>query len=371
MTEFVVTTDTRSYRVVRDALLDFRALIVGRAMDELTNRPPLDRARVQATLRGISPDAPGEGNRFASTTGLGGTFAISGEVDRVFPNLAATGYVVDLVVDAPGYLHTPVAVPVPAGTIAFPLDAGSVLLRRDAVALKGRVATGVPPAGVAGATVSIVAPAGLVGLQAPLAFPHAAGLTLTPQALGPTGPALELRADIHAGATRVPLASRAGLAVNAILRLGDAGVREYAIVAGLEGPSDLARPGAALLRAPVAFPHRAGDVEAQRVVPGAAGPAATLTQGAFAEDRVAFVDDPTLLPDDGTALAAHLDPTRQEWVVVRRPTALTDAAGDYRLRPVGRAATLTVHVAPGGPPPPDHTHIVSYGQPENTLNLRV
>jgi hypothetical protein len=236
--------------------------------------------------------------------------------------------------------------------------------------LKGRVTTGVPPTGVAGAVVEIVAPAGLVGVQTPLAFAHDAALQVTPRALSPAGPTLELREDVQQGATRVLLGSRAGLAVGAILRLGSGSGREYGIVAGLEGPSDLTRAGAAVLRAPVAFRHRTAE-GVEPVAPGAAGPPATLTRDAFAEDRVAFVDNPSLLPDDGPALVAHADPTQQEWVVIRRAEAQSDAVGDYRIRAVGRAAALTVHVAPAGPPPPDQTHIVSYGQPENTLNLRV
>jgi hypothetical protein len=59
-------------------------------------------------------------------------------------------------------------------------------------------------------------------------------------------------------------------------------------------------------------------------------------------------------------------------VVVRRAAAQTNAVGDYRILPIGRAAAVTVHVVPPVPPaPPDRVHIVSYGQPENALNLRV
>src|SRR5207248_2379551 len=125
------------------------------------------------------------------------------------------------------------------------------------------------------------------------------------------------------------------------------------------------------LRGPLAFRHWASEGPAQRVTPGAAGPAAHLTQDAFAEDRVAFVDDSTQLPDGGTAQVAHADPAKVEWVVVLRAEAPTDGAGDYRIRPVGRATAFTVHVGPGPPAAGDPVHIVSYGQPENTLNLRV
>ncbi|HEX3455730.1 MAG TPA: hypothetical protein VHS03_13980, partial [Gaiellaceae bacterium] len=360
----------RTYEAVRDTVLTFQALVIGRAVDELTGRPPLDRVRVQPALEGIPPDTPGESSRFAVTTGDGGTFAVAGTSDTAFPNSGAVAYDVDLVVDAPGYLHTPLTVHIPAGT-AFPVDAGTVSLRRDALMLKGRVTTGVPPAGVVGTTVRIDLPAGLVGFQAPFSFPHASGLAITPRPLVPVGPALALTDDAEPGATRVPLANRTGLGAGEILRLGIGGATEYPFVAGLEGPLNPARPGIANLRAPLAFRHWVSEGPAQRVTAGAPGPAANLTQDAFAEDRVAFVDDPTQLPDGGTAHVAHADPNKEEWVVVLRAEAPTDANGDYRIRPAGRAATFTVHVGPGPHVPGDPVHIVSYGQPENTLNLRV
>jgi hypothetical protein len=261
---------------------------------------------------------------------------------------------------------------VPLGTVAFPIDAGDVLLRRDAVALAGTVKTGVPPAPVPPLTpVRVTAPAGLVGFQAPFAFPHPAGQTITPQGLAPAGPPLPLTEVARGGAQRVRLDVRTGLAVDQILRFGSSGATEYAVVAGLEGPADLAQAGAATLRAPLAFTHRPSDGPARRVVPGAAGPPATLTRDAFAEDRVAFVDDPLLLTDNGAALVTDPDPTRQEWVVVLRAEAQTSLTGEYRIRPVGRAAALTVHVGPGPAVPTDPVHLVSYGQSENTLNLRV
>jgi hypothetical protein len=371
VTALTVATDERTYQVVRDAVLRFEALVVGRAVDELTGRPPLDRVRVRPILRGIAPDTPGEGSRFAVATGEGGTFAVTGTREQAFPDLAATTHIVDLSVDAPGYLHTPVAVAVPLGTTAFPIDAGTVQLRRDAVALKGRVTTGVPPTGVPLTSLRVVVPAGLVGFQTPFAFEHASGLTITPQPLAPVGPALALSEDVQRGATRVRLETRTGLALNEVVRFGTGGATEYAVVAGLEGPANLSEAGAANLRAPLAFPHRAADGPAQRVAPGVAGAPTTLTQGAFAEDRVAFVNDPTLLPDGGPALVAHADPTREEWVVVLRTETTTTAAGDYRILPLGRTAAVTVHVGPGPGVPTDPVHIVSYGQPENTLNLRV
>jgi hypothetical protein len=125
------------------------------------------------------------------------------------------------------------------------------------------------------------------------------------------------------------------------------------------------------LRTPLAFPHRQADGPARLVVEDAPGPSAGLTAAAFAEDRVAFVDDPSALPGDGPVRVADTDAARVEYHVARRARATTDAAGYYRLGPIGRTSTVTVHVTPPvGPPPGDVVHIVSHGTPENVLNLR-
>lgn len=366
-----VLAGERSFAVVPDATRTFDALIVGRAVDELTGRPPLGPARVAARLRGVSPEAPEEGRRFAASGGRGGTFALSGRPAEAFPDLDLNPHTVDLVVTAPGYLDTPVAVPVPQGA-AFPLPAVSVPLRRDAVTLKGRVTTGVPAAPVAGAQVELVAPPGLVGFQAPLAFRHPAATGVTPTPLAPTGANLELSDDVHPGARRAPLERRAGLAVDSIVRFGSGARAEFAILAAIEGPADLSRPGAVLLRAGLRFAHRRDDGPARRVAPGAPGAPAQLSGDAFAGDRVAAVDYAGLLPDGGPVLLDDPEPSRREYLTVRRAAAQTDANGDYRIAPVGRAAALTVRVVPPlGPAPPDVNHIVSYENRENVLNLRV
>lgn len=372
MNEHTVISGERTYKVVLDRASTFRALVAGRAQDELTGRPALAPARVSAALRGISPDTPGEGRRFAVRSAGGGTFAVAGTPDGAFPDLALTPHTVDLVVGAAGYLDTPVEVAVAQGTTAFPVSAGTVALRRDAVMLQGRVTSGVPPAAVAGAQVQVVAPLGLVGLQASLAFAHGVATAVVPTPLAPAGVQLALREDVQAGATSVPLARRDGLAPGSILRFGTGDVREFAVVTTLDGPTGLSRPGIARLRAPLRFGHRVGEGPARRVVAGAPGPPATLSAGAFGGDRVAFVDDPTLLPDLGPVLFDDPDPARREYIVVRRAEAQTAPDGYYRIAAIGRAAAVTVHVIPpAGPVPPDVTHIVSYGARENVLDLRI
>jgi hypothetical protein len=156
-----------------------------------------------------------------------------------------------------------------------------------------------------------------------------------------------------------------------VLELGPGADREYAVVTAVQGPVDLTLPGTVALRTPLAFAHRQADGPARRVVESAPGASAALTRAAFAEDQVAFVDDPSALLDDGPVRVADADPTRVEYHVARRARATTDAAGYYRLGPIGRTSTVTVHVTPPvGPAPGDVVHIVSHGTPENVLNLR-
>jgi hypothetical protein len=372
VTTRTVEAGERSYTVEDDALIAFGALVTGSARDELTGRPPLLPARVTPSLRGVALDTPGEGLRFSVTTGAGGTFAVSGRPEVAFPDLAANPHTVDLLVDAPDYLETRVAVPVPQGTTSFPVPAGTVELRRDAVMLAGRVTTGVPTTAVANAHVELVAPVGLVGLGAALGFGHTSGTPVTAVPLTPVGPMLGLTEDAQAGTARIALERRDGLAPAEVVQLGQGGAREYATVAAVDGPSDLTRPGAVRLRTPLRFRHRASEGPARRASAGPPGSQAQLVASAFAGDRVAFVDDPTQLPDWGTVRFDDADPSRREYLILRRAEAQTGADGYYRVEAVGRAAAVTVRVTPPvGPAPPDVTHVVSYGERVNALNLRV
>jgi len=144
--------------------------------------------------------------------------------------------------------------------------------------------------------------------------------------------------------------------------------REYVIVESLDGPADLARPGAVQLRTPVAYRHPATAGSAQRVTAGGPGPSTALTRDALPEDRVAFAADPGVLASDQTVLIDDADPRPPEYVVVRLPQAATDANGYYLLGPVGRVSTVKVSVTPPGA---DSTHIVVYDETDNIVNLRV
>ncbi len=367
----IVTTDIATYTVVDDLITVLQAFIVGSAVDELTDQPPLEPVRVAATLQGVNPLAPGEGRRFNITVGNGGTFALSGIAERSFPNHAVTVYHVDLVVSAPGYLETPISVLVPAAA-TFPLPPIRVNLRRPAVWLEGRTVDGLG-APVPNTIVSMVAPAGQVGLHAPLSFIHG-GLTPFAEMLPtPVGAPLPLWRDAFRGELDLWLGARNNLALGSLIRLISAPGTEYVVVAALPGPTNMSQPGRVALSAPISFDHRQSSNSAQPMNPGAPGPSTTLAGAAYAGDEVVFLTSSAPFSSGQVIRINDPNPSLIEWRILSQPEALSNAPGGfYRLGPVGRSVTLQVHaVPPALPIPPDVIHVVDYAQQDNVLNLRV
>src|SRR5207248_3057904 len=130
-------------------------------------------------------------------------------------------------------------------------------------------------------------------------------------------------------------------------------------------------PGRVVLCTPVSFPHPQSAPAAQRAVPGAPAPAPVLTEDAFAGDRVAFVDDASLLTSGGVVRVQDADPLHTEYLVALLPEGVTNASGYYRLGPVGRALTVRVRFTPPVGPAVDITWIVRYDQPDNVVNGRI
>jgi hypothetical protein len=364
-----IQTDAGTYVVVDDLAAALEAFIVGLAIDELDGVAPGEAVSVDATLRGITPGTPGGDRRFVLSGGPGGAFAVSGEVGRAFPKLGSTPYTVDLTIRAAGYLPVPLAIDVPAGT-SFPLPPVTAHLHRPAIWLAGRVTddTGVP-LGVP-AQVTITDPAGLVGLQWPLDFPHAAATQVAPATLTPLGASLALVEPAFALDGSLRLARRLNLGPGALVQLGSGLWREYAVVDHLEGPADLGRPGRAVLRAPLHAGHPAGS-EVQPVVPSIAS-STGISLGAVPGDQVIVFATATALATGGAVEVADADPTKTEWRVALLPTASTDDQGFYRLGPISRTAAAQLHVtAPAPHKPVDVGWLVDYGQLENVRNVRV
>jgi hypothetical protein len=364
-----VTSRGHTYVVADDLRLVWRALVTGRVRDELTSdRPVTDTVAIEAALRGVS----GPPDRFRVSTPGGGLWALSGVADDALPGLATTQRIIDLVARVPGYLPTPATVTLPAGT-ALPFAAAPVDLRRPGLRLAGRVTSGTPPTGLAGALVEVTTPAGLLAVDQPLALTHPTGTSVTRCTLTTDlATPLPLTGDLDAGEVRVPLARRTGLAPDEVLRLGEDGPNpEYAVVAGLEGSTDLSRPGSALLRSPLATRHRRTDGPAYRATVTTTGTPTTLARPAVPGDTVLLVASTTPLPDGAGCRVDDPPGGRQEYRVVLRPRATTDAAGYYRTPPVGGGPGVVVTVTPAAGTPVTFPHVLPYQRPDEPLNLRV
>jgi hypothetical protein len=370
-TTHLVTTDVATYQVVDDITTTFGALIIGRAVDELTGQPPYDPIECTATLDGITPGAPGEERRFSVSHGDGGTFALAGEVDRTFPNHAVAAYQVDLAVRAFGYLPAPGTVSVPAAAL-FPLPPVQVPLHRRALWLEGRTVDG-GGAPVANTVVSVVQPAGLAGLQASLSFAHGSLTPIDAMAPAAVGAPLQLWRDAFAGESDIWLWTRTNLAVGALVRLTSTSGTEFAMVAALPGAANLAKPGRVVLQAPLSFQHTRSSASVQVLNPGIPTGSTTLNSPVYPGDEVFFVASTAVFTSGVVIRVSDPAPSLVEWRIVLLPVATsTNPGGFYRLGPVGRALALRVHALPPVPPnPPDVTHLVDYGQQDNVLNLTV
>jgi hypothetical protein len=184
-------------------------------------------------------------------------------------------------------------------------------------------------------------------------------------------PDLPLLGDAFPDDAALELGARTGLAPGQVMGIGQGAEREYVVVDHVEGPPDPALAGRVLLRTPLAFPHPRTGPAAQRTVPGAPGIMRLLTDGVLPGERVAFVDDASLLISGGVLHVEDGDPLRAEYLVAVLPEAATDVAGFYRLGPVSRAMALRVRFTPPVGPAVESTWVVRYDLPENVVNGRI
>ncbi|WP_137148787.1 hypothetical protein [Mycolicibacterium sp. CR10] len=359
-----VSTDTRTYGVVDDLAVTRQALLTGRATDAAGGPTPLEAV----TVTGVVTAAPTDTRRFGTAAGRGGTFALTGRPASVFPELATTAFDVEVGVSAPGYLTTEVAVHIPAGT-GLPVSLGDVALHRPGVRLVGRVtrivAGNVAP--VAGAVVGVVAPAGLIGLTAPMNFPHAPGDLVTAGAIAVAGPPLPLATGARRGDTVLKLLDRSGVVVGARLMIGSGPTLEYVVTDAVHGAANLARPGSVTLRGGLRFDHPAGS--AQRVAFTASAANATVSIGSPREATLLRLTPPVPFADGDVVRIQAANPARVEYRVVRLPRDVTDADGRYAVGCVGTALTLDVQVVPPGGPPV--ACVLRFDRPDNVLDLHL
>jgi len=345
------------YNVVDDFNSVYRALITGSVTDEILGS-------FTAPGLGIHVDR----SDMATKTAGNGLFAVSGYSEQSFPNLNLVSYVVNLVVSAPRFRDQKLAVPIPVNA-TFPVLAVSVALRRKPVAVQGRVvadtATRPPIAGAKIVTVDDPAtPPTLhtIALRSPISLPHSAGTTVREIAMAVFGSA-QLTSDALSRSQNLNLSSRAGLAPNSVLQLGDAGKTrtEYGIVDSL-APG--AGAGQVFLRQPLNGNFVAGIATTVNFLnAGAAGSTATLSRDADQGDGILLasqlVDNTLEIDPGGTA------------VEYRDAGALTDAAGYYAIYGVGRSAELYFQASHSGFTTQTRGWSVDYDNAVNIFDFRL
>lgn len=371
MTAHPVSTATGVVFVEPGRVDATHALVVGRVTDEVSPVSP-GPLRVTATARRSAEPAPGHATPAFVTAASGGWWAVAGRAGECFPTLALEDHVVRVELAVDGFVPAVAEVVVAMGTTTFPVTGAAVALRRPAVRLRGRVlmAGSFPPVPAPGVhDVAIVAPAGLVGFERPVAAAHPIGAEVQVVTLAPIAGPLVLGRDASPGTAAVHLPDRTGIVPGSAVELAGPQHREVAVVEGIEGPADPSRAGRVRLTTPLRHHHpvAATVVTVHDVVDLGAG--TTLTDSLSAGERVTFVADATLLPDGQVCRLGSAASADEELGVVAAAAGTTDADGFYVTGPVGRTVEVRVAVTPGGGPPTRHP--LSYDQPDNVVDLEV
>lgn len=338
-----IATDSWIYSAVFDASIVHTAFVIGRVVDEVTGLP-LENATVRADRESVR-------TRVAS----GGYFAVSGSVDRLFPDLAIVGYTLTLTFRADGHREHVETINIPAGTL-FPIVHADVMLRPLPVRLEGRVVRESNRTGIAGATVAIKPPSNAVLLRTVAHLDHASGVNITPQTLTPLAPARSVDEAVIGGATVVQLDSVAGLAGNPILRFGLT-PPEYAVVDSIDVPTRRVTLRHPLTRSyPLLAPVRAVNAVA-------AGAAAATTRSIDAGDGVlilAAVMNPTSIEiADGVKTEYH------------DANVIADADGFYAADGITGVPSLALRATAAVFQPLDRDWTIDYSRPVAALSFRL
>lgn len=344
-----------TYTVVDDRTLVLGAAVTGRLVDETTG----EGVRAPGVLRVHHPAMRGrvvDGGRFA--------IACLPAVD--LPDLDSTAHDIVASVSVPAFVEHEATFALPAGT-TLPLDAGDVVLRRRPVRLQGRATHAITGAPVAGALVFAANPAAAqpaVAVRWPLRFDHDAGVAVRRRSLLETATVTALASAARGGDRTLALASRAGLAAGAVVRLGTGDEVEIAVLAGVSAePADPALPGTVTLTAPL---HRgfAAMAPARVLDPDVVPQTRTLTSAAHAGDGLLLLDG-GIAPDTVHTLEI-LDPGRVEYLLLG---TVTDGDGFYALDGLGRVAEVRLVARAAGLADAARTVAVDYGTPAGVVNF--
>ena len=300
-------------------------------------------------------------------------FGLAGYPERVFPDLNNTDHAVELTISAPGYRGATQTVNIPHQS-SLPIIAPPVELRRVPVRLQGRVVADTDERlPIPGAKIIAVggpgASAPVAFLRAPLRFDHPSGVSVRECTFTVTGSAKTLLVEAAAGGRALNLGNRAGLAVDALLRVGPETSAEYALIESMEPlPADLNQPGKVTLRGALSrsFPALT-EVRLVTATAVAGGESRILDEDAQAGDGLIILD--AFLDVEGVEVA---DPVAAR-VEYHALGAVTDADGFYRLDGIGRVRAVDLDASAAGfQPLADPAPItINYEQPVNVVNFRL
>lgn len=357
-----IQAQQRNYTVIDDVRTFYRALISGSARDEITGEP------VKAAIT-VSVDMEGLDVRILED----GMFGLAGYLERVWPDFSNTDHVVELTISAFGYREATRRVNILHQSV-LPIIAPPVRLRRLPVRVQGRVVEDtadrlpIPDARII-AVGGPSASAPLAFLRTPLHFDHAIGTSIRECDLAVTGTAKTMMVEAAAGNSKLSLSNRAGLAVDALLRIGPENRGEYALIESLEPlPADLNQPGKVTLRSALLRSHPA-QAEVRQITHSfpAGAEVRTLDVEAQAGDGLIILD--AFLDVDAVEV---LDPVaaRMEYHALG---AVTDADGYFRFDGIGRVRIVDFDASAAGFQPlvAPVPFAINFEQPVNVVNFRL
>jgi hypothetical protein len=364
MTTRLETADGTTWRFTPDsappAADRMRAVVRARVFDETTGEP-------------IRQDLGVTNSRFdlAARVSRDGLVGLVGHPARTLPMLGTSAVTLDMRISSPGYV--PLALTGALGPIAgfpgvfAPLDFGDIALHRTGVALRGRAVHRVPlaPPPLPGASVNIDAlwsvlppanwtppalaePPNIVALAPGFYAARGAATAIRQRALTPNANTQTLLRPAEAGARRLLLSDRTGLAAGGDLMIDstDAVRTEVVKIARVEATPAPDLPSLITLEYACTSLHREGCV-CVGVTPQAPSAPTTLARSAIAGDRVgftaaapAFADGAFIEIDDGVV------PHEYQRVGLYRTT--TDPNGYFRLPPIARVALVRLRVQSAG-----------------------
>lgn len=270
-----------------------------------------------------------------------GRYALAGDPDVALRDLAAAQDRT-LTLSPEGARASATVLTAPAGAI-FPLAMPEIRLRRLPVALRGRISDFGTGAGVGGAALELLQPAGLPAGQAaillavPLSRDLPAGAAVTARATAPAGGPANRRAIAEAwpGATEITLSSTANLAAGRVLRLGPTHrVQHVAVDAVLAG-------GVVRLVEPLQRAVRRDDPALALTLGGPIGAQAGLVGPGFRGEAVLILDD---APAAGfIEITDGVGPT-----LLRGVGATADPAGAVAIAGLARIAEPAFRITAAG-----------------------